>query len=41
LINGTRLANLMIDYNIGVSEQTRYEIKSLDSDYFGEVSNQD
>jgi restriction system protein len=35
LIDGKRLANLMIDYNVGVSPQTRYEIKSLDSDYFG------
>ena len=41
LIDGKRLANLMIDHNVGVSEQTTYEIKSLDSDYFGEVSDQD
>jgi len=38
LIDGKRLANLMIDHNVGVSEQTVYEIKSLDSDYFGEAS---
>jgi restriction system protein len=37
LVDGERLANLMIDYNVGVSAQTTYEIKSLDSDYFGEV----
>lgn len=36
LIDGKRLANLMIDYNVGVTPQTNYEIKSLDSDYFGE-----
>lgn len=41
LIDGKRLANLMIDHNVGVSEQTTYEIKSLDSDYFGEASDQD
>lgn len=35
LINGERLANLMIDYGIGVSTRFNYEIKSLDSDYFG------
>jgi restriction system protein len=38
LIDGKRLANLMIDHNVGVSQQTTYEIKSLDSDYFGEAS---
>ena len=37
LIDGKRLANLMIDYNVGVSQQTTYEIKSLDLDYFGET----
>lgn len=41
LIDGKRLANLMIDHNVGVSEQTTYEIKSLDSDYFGETSDHD
>ena len=40
LIDGKRLATLMIDYNVGVSEQTSYEIKSLDSDYFGIASDQ-
>ena len=38
LIDGDRLAELMIDYSVGVSSQTAYEIKSLDSDYFGEPS---
>jgi restriction system protein len=41
LIDGKRLANLMIDHNVGVSERTTYEIKSLDSDYFGEASDYD
>ncbi|MFN2303445.1 MAG: restriction endonuclease [Anaerolineales bacterium] len=35
LINGERLANLMIDYSIGVTTRIKYEIKNLDSDYFG------
>ena len=35
LINGERLANLMIDYGIGVSTRFKYEIKTIDSDYFG------
>lgn len=35
LINGERLANLMIDYGIGVSTRFKYEIKNIDSDYFG------
>jgi len=34
LINGKELANLMIDYNLGVSLQQSYEIKRIDSDYF-------
>lgn len=41
LIDGKRLANLMIDHNVGVSERTVYEIKRLDSDYFGEASDHD
>lgn len=41
LIDGKRLANLMIDHNVGVSEKTTYEIKSLDSDYFGETLEHD
>jgi restriction system protein len=34
LINGTRLANLMIDYGIGVTTRIKYEVKTLDTDYF-------
>ena len=34
LINGTLLANLMIDHNVGVSLAVTYEIKKIDSDYF-------
>lgn len=36
LIDGQRLTDLMIDYDIGVASRTSYEIKSLDTDYFGE-----
>src|SRR5687768_9726109 len=36
LIDGARLAQLMIDYNLGCSVQQIYEVKKLDSDYFGE-----
>jgi restriction system protein len=36
LIDGETLANLMIDFNVGVSVKTRYEIKHIDSDYFTE-----
>ena len=38
LIDGEKLANLMIDFGIGVTTRTKYEIKELDSDYFGEVA---
>lgn len=36
LIDGVQLAQLMIDYNLGVSVQRSYEIKRLDNDYFEE-----
>ena len=34
LIDGWRLAELMIDFNVGVATRQRYDIKQLDSDYF-------
>lgn len=34
LINGKRLADLMIEYELGVSTQYVYKIKRIDSDYF-------
>ena len=34
LIDGERLANLMIDHNVGVSLNRTYELKRLDYDYF-------
>lgn len=36
LIDGERLSQYMIDYNLGVSVQNTYEIKKIDSDYFEE-----
>lgn len=34
LINGSLLASLMMDHNVGVSLAATYEIKKIDSDYF-------
>jgi len=34
LIDGPRLAELMIEHNVGVSAVASYEIKKIDSDYF-------
>ena len=34
LIDGNELSQLMIDYDVGVSKVTSYEIKQIDSDYF-------
>jgi restriction system protein len=34
LIDGRRLAGLMIDHDIGVSVSRSFVIKRLDSDYF-------
>lgn len=36
LIDGQQLANLMIDWNVGVAPVASYEIKRIDSDYFAE-----
>lgn len=36
LIDGSQLAQLMIDYNLGCTTHQIYELKKLDSDYFGE-----
>jgi len=36
LIDGQALAQLMIDYNIGVTLVATYELKRMDSDYFAE-----
>lgn len=34
LIDGEYLANLMIDYNVGVTEEESYVVKRIDSDFF-------
>ncbi len=36
LIDGEQLTQLMIDYNLGCAIQQIYELKKIDSDYFGE-----
>ena len=36
LIDGRSLVTYMIDYNLGVSISSQYEIKKIDSDYFTE-----
>lgn len=36
LIDGEQLAQLMIDFNLGCTTQQTYELKKIDSDYFGE-----
>ena len=36
LIDGRRLAELMIEHNIGVAEEHAYRVKKIDSDYFDE-----
>ena len=36
LIDGEKLADLMIDYNLAVSTVNTFEIKRIDHDYFGE-----
>ena len=37
LIDGDRLGELMIDFNIGASPVKSFEIKRVDSDYFTET----
>jgi restriction system protein len=37
LMDGQRLAELMIEHNIGVAEEHAYRIKKIDSDYFEET----
>ena len=36
LVDGEKLADLMIEYGVGVSTVQTYEIKKLDSDFFEE-----
>lgn len=39
LVDGTMLTELMIEHNIGVSTDTVYEIKKIDTDFFIEYDN--
>jgi len=34
LIDGRKLYELMIDFNLGVATSVNYEIKKIDNDYF-------
>ena len=34
MVDGIRLVNLMIEHNVGVSVETQYVIKKIDSDFF-------
>jgi restriction system protein len=36
LINGEELANLMLDYGIGVTEVASYNVHRIDPSYFGD-----
>nr|WP_237707633.1 restriction endonuclease [Desulfocurvibacter africanus] len=36
LIDGKRLAELMIEFDVGVSTKATYQVKRIDSDYFNE-----
>ncbi len=36
LIDGRQLAEFMIDFGLGVTESAAYQVKRIDSDYFGE-----
>ena len=37
LLDGTQIANLMIDFGVGVTPVATYVVKRLDSDYFDEA----
>ena len=34
LVNGSRLAELMIEHNVGITSVAKYEVKKIDSNYF-------
>ena len=36
LVDGERLAQLMIEHDVGVARVARYDVKELDQDYFEE-----
>jgi len=38
LIDGRRLTEVMIDFDLGVNVAASYNVKRLDSDYFDRIS---
>jgi restriction system protein len=38
LIDGDELAELMIDYNVGVANEETYTVKKVDSDFFDDLA---
>jgi restriction system protein len=38
LIDGDELAELMIDFNVGVADEDKYVVKKIDSDFFDDLS---
>lgn len=38
LIDGDELADLMIDFNLGVTDAERYVVKKMDGDFFDEMA---
>ena len=36
LIDGEKLSDLMIKYNVGAQVKTKYEVKEIDDDFFEE-----
>jgi restriction system protein len=36
LIDGATMAALMIEHNVGVSVEATYDVKKIDTDYFGD-----
>ena len=34
LVDGSKLTELMIEHNVGVTPISKYEVKKIDSDYF-------
>jgi restriction system protein len=37
LIDGPKLAELMVEYNVGVTASKTYELKQINADYFSEA----
>ena len=38
LVDGQKLTELMIEYELGVATQKAYKIKRIDTDYFADVT---